>query len=286
MGNRLQHDPHNTLYLRKAGLRVMRKFHTVFGIAAAIGLAFCAIFISSSALANEAPPLSAYGELPAIEDAALSPSGNRIAALLTVRGQRLLATFDSNNTMLSATNVDDMKVRSFDWVGEDKLLLMYRITEDLGYGFATDKHEFTIALTIPIANTAEGETIFGRRRNLVDSVFGYYGQRQIDGRWFAYFGAIELARGTRGEPTFRHGRPYLYQVDLQDYSTDRIALAAETSHDNDWLIDANGEVAVTYDINRQMAAGPFVMPGATSSPKGARRADAAASSDLDRMANQ
>lgn len=56
-------------------------------------------------------------------------------------------------------------------------------------------------------------------------------------------------RGTRYEMNFRHGRPYLYRVDLQNQSTKRIALAADTDHDNDWLIDANGEVAATYDIN-------------------------------------
>ncbi len=224
-------------------------------IAATFGLALVSEVSGASpahaqTAGSDMPPLSAYGELPEIESAALSPSGERIAALMTVNNSRLLIAFDGENNVISRTNVNDMKVRGFDWVGEDKLLLTYSITEDLGYSFTTDKHEFSIAVTIPLDNASEGETIFGRRRDLVDSVFGNYGLRQINGRWYGFFGAIELARGSRvGELEFRHGRPYLYRVDLQDYSTQRVALAADTSRDNDWLIDAGGEVAVTYEIN-------------------------------------
>ena len=41
-----------------------------------------------------APPLEAYGELPAIEGVALSPEGSKIAVLVTVGGERMLAVFD------------------------------------------------------------------------------------------------------------------------------------------------------------------------------------------------
>ncbi|WP_390587208.1 alpha/beta hydrolase family protein [Erythrobacter sp. MTPC3] len=224
----------------------MRKFFSIFS---AIAAGLLAAGVPAAALADDIPPLSAYGELPAIERAALSPSGGRIAALVTVQGKRLLVAFDENLNVVSSTNVDTMKVRTFDWIGEDQLLLTYEITEDLGYNFAADKYDFAIAVTIPIGNSEAGETVFSSRRDLVDSVFGNYGVRQIGGKWYGFFGAIELVRGTRNEMNFRHGRPYLYRVDLQDHSTKRIALAADSDHDNDWLIDANGDVAATYDIN-------------------------------------
>ena len=204
----------------------------------AVTLGVLAPTLSSTASATDAPPLSAYGELPAIEDAAVSPSGDHIAALITVQGKRMLAAFDSDGKVVSMTSVDAMKVRNFSWIGEQKILLTYSVTENLSNFFVVDKAELTIAVTIPISDSASGQTIFGNRRQLVDSIFGNYGIRQIDGRWYGFFGALELSRGSRNDYVWRHGRPFLYRVDLQDYKTKRVALAADTDHDNDWLIDA------------------------------------------------
>ncbi len=206
---------------------------------------------SSNAVMQDMPPLSAYGELPSIEDAAISPSGQFFAALVTVDGKRLLVAFDQNNKPISSTNVDTMKVRSFEWVGDDRLLLTYSITENLGYSFTTDKHEFDVATIIPMNNSLNGKVVFSNRQGLVNAVFGNYGIRKIDGRWYGFFGALELARGTRNEYVFKHGRPYLYRVDLQDYTTKRIALAADDGQRSDWLVDARGEVAVSYEFDRE-----------------------------------
>ncbi len=226
----------------------------------------------AAAQAVEPPPISAYGELPGIEDAALSPSGQRIAALLTVNGKRLLVAFDANNKPISTNNVDQMKVRNFEWVGEDRILLTYSVTEDLGYGFTTDKHEFSIAVIIPIDPSLEGMAMFSNRRGIVDAVFGNYGVRKIDGRWYGFFGAIELLRGARGKYGFNHGRPFLYRVDLQDYTTQRIAPAASPGKDNDWLVDANGDVAATFTIDDETgkweidnAAGKKIVEGRSRS---------------------
>lgn len=235
----------------KMGTLAMQVLRNLTKVLAAIGLALASAALPATLSANDAPPLSAYGELPGIERAALSPSGERIAALVTINGTRLLVAFDSDDSIISRTNVNELKVRSFDWIGEDKLLLTYDITEDLSNNFVADKYELAISVTIPMDGVSTGNTIFENRRDLVDSTFGFYGMRLIDGRWYGFFGALELSRGTRSEYVWRHGRPYLYRVDLQENTTQRIALAAETDHDNDWLIDANGEVAATYDINRE-----------------------------------
>jgi len=226
-------------------------------VAALLWLAL--VSLTSTANANEdssaepaaMPPLSAYGKLPEIEDAALSPSGNRIAALMTVNDTRLLVAFDNDNSVITRMSVNEMKIRTFDWVGEDRLLITYTVTEDLGYNFAADKHEFAIAAIIPVSDTANGMVVFQDSRKLVDSTFGNYGLRQINGRWYGFFGALELVRNSLTRRyEFDHGRPYLYRVDLQDNTTLKIGNAASPDHDNDWLVDANGEIAATHDINR------------------------------------
>ena len=44
------------------------------------------LMMAAPALAKEPPPLDAYGDLPGVEDMAISPNGNRIAAMI---GQRI-----------------------------------------------------------------------------------------------------------------------------------------------------------------------------------------------------
>ena len=58
---------------------------------AQIGALIAALFITlgaGSLHAREPAPLAAYGALPDVEDAAISPSGTMIAFLTTVEGAR------------------------------------------------------------------------------------------------------------------------------------------------------------------------------------------------------
>ncbi|MEP1420265.1 MAG: S9 family peptidase [Erythrobacter sp.] len=205
----------------------------------------------SSASTPPAPPLSAYGELPAIEDAVLSPSGERLAALMTVEGNRMLVAYGADYQVISITNVQDTKVRSFRWVGDDRLLLTRGVTKSLGFGFTTEKHEFSQALIIPIDKSDEGSLVFGNKHGIVNAVFGFYGIREIDGKQYGFFGAVELARDGGGDYFFDHGRPSLYRVDFESQKYKRIAFAPRAGMNSDWLVGKNGELAATFLMNRE-----------------------------------
>lgn len=217
----------------------------------AVLAAFAFAFLSTISFAQDAVPLSAYGALPDVEDAAISPSGNNIAVLLTQNGQRVLFFLNSDMKLVRQMAVGDAKIRYFDWIGDDKLLLVTGQTEKLISGFTTDKSEFTVARLIPVNGEGSLETVFGSTRQLVDAIFGNYGIRKIDGRWVGYFGAIELEKsGSRSsEYTFRHGRPFLYALDIEKNSPTRVAAPARGGVGRDWLIDARGEVAATIDVS-------------------------------------
>ncbi|MEL6877359.1 MAG: alpha/beta fold hydrolase [Pseudomonadota bacterium] len=196
-------------------------------------------------------PLEEYGELPDVEDAALSKSGNRVALITTIEGTRALIVIENQEKMITSVAVGDLKIRDIQWIGDDRILLVSSQTEDLGAYFTTDKAEFYIGRVIPVVEGAKAGMIFSNRRGLVDAIVGNYGIREIDGRYYGYYGGIRLKKNGRMEYTFDHGRPFLFQVDLQDFSVKRIANAARPGHDNDWLIDANGNIAATFDINAQ-----------------------------------
>lgn len=224
---------------------------TIFFRLKAVFAAFLFAFTSQFAAAQNPVPLSAFGALPDVEDAAISPSGDNIAVLLTRDGKRVLFFLDSDMKLIRQLAVGDAKVRYFRWIGEDRILLVTGQTEGLSIQFTTDKAEFNVARIIPVRGDGKIETVFGNSRELVNAVFGNYGTRWIDGRWLIHFGAIELEKtGSRSSQySFRHGHPYLYAVDVEKNSPRRLAAAPRAGISRDWLLDAKGEVAATIDVS-------------------------------------
>ena len=206
-------------------------------------------FSGHLAAAQEPVALSAFGALPDVEDAAISPSGTNIALLMTINGERQILCLGPDMKPIRRMTVADNKVRYFDWVGDDQLMLVTSQTEDLR-GFTTDKAEFSVARLIPVTYQGDTEIVFSNSRNLVDSVRGDYGIRNVDGKWMAYFGAIEMKKsGSVGEYIWNHGRPFLYGVETRTNRAKRIAMSAREGMGRDWVIDARGEVAASLDVS-------------------------------------
>ena len=80
------------------------------------------------------PPLEAYGELPALEDAVISPSG-KVAILATSAGKRIIAMLDATLKPTRVMEVGDVKVRGLEWVGDDALMLVHSETVELDSRF-------------------------------------------------------------------------------------------------------------------------------------------------------
>ncbi|MCG8441787.1 MAG: hypothetical protein MI723_08260 [Caulobacterales bacterium] len=75
----------------------------------------------------QSPPLEAFAASPQVQDAALSPDGNRIAVLMTLPdGERVVRVFeygDGGFEDVGAMFVGDIKARSIDWANNTYLLL-------------------------------------------------------------------------------------------------------------------------------------------------------------------
>ena len=229
-------------------------------------IAFTSVSFAQTPQATQAIPLDAYGELPEVERAVMSPSGNRIAVITTVDAKRILLALENQTDVIGQFAVGDMKVRDILWAGEDKILLVASKTQNLGVGFTTDKAEIYTGMMLSLNAKDKAEVIFGGRRNLVDAIFGNYGIRKIDGRYYGFYGAIELKKKqfSRASYVFDHGRPYLYRVDLQDMTTQRISNAAAPGKSKDWLVGADGKVAATLDIDDTQ--GTWVLRGTDTKP--------------------
>ena len=198
---------------------------------------------------SEPPPLSAYGELPGVEDVALSPSGRRIAMLATVKAVRLLIVMNDEQEIENSIKVGALKIRGFDFIDEDRILLHTSTTEDLGFGFAQDKYEFYQAMILSIKGDGI-DLVFGNERKLANATFGYHGIRIVEGTPTAFFGAIEYTKSGNGRYVFDHGRPALYSVNLIENDSKRTDYSPSAGMDRDWLIDEKGEVLAKLDLQK------------------------------------
>jgi dipeptidyl aminopeptidase/acylaminoacyl peptidase len=208
-------------------------------------LGLCAI----PAMAKPMPPLEAYGDLPAVEDMAISPSGNGLAFVAKVEGARRLYIMGKGNEVRMIAPVADMKIHGVHWAGDEIVWLHASATENLPFGFTEAKHEFSRAILLyPVSR--KSELVFNGRSGIANTTFGHFGTRQANGKWIAFFGGIELARSAgNSEYVFERGEPALFAVDLDKNSPRKVAPAAGENHFSDWLVDGGGTVAATLDIS-------------------------------------
>ncbi|WP_095011771.1 alpha/beta hydrolase family protein [Tsuneonella mangrovi] len=192
-------------------------------------------------------PLDAYGELPEITDVTISPSGGHTAMIATVDGTRELLVLDQNNVVQRRTSANGIKVRGLRFISDSAILFQTSATVD-ARGFSADKYELSQAIVIPITGDGIARSVLGKSRRFVNAVFGNYGIRHTDKGWQGYFGAVEYRHTLGGGYVMESGRPALYQVDLSTFDRTREATPAENGFYRDWLVDASGNVAATFDL--------------------------------------
>lgn len=193
------------------------------------------------------PPLSAYGELPGIERAVISPSGENLSLIARVSGERRMVVLDAERKLRAQIPAGDSKIRDLAWIGEDRVVLISSATSSLGANFFAAKYELFGALVIPL-DGSKSWVVFKRPQSIGETIFGDYGIRLINREWQGFFSGVELSMTAKGAE-FVGGNPVLYAVDLATESTRKIARAASAGHRRRWLIDSAGNAAVTLDIS-------------------------------------
>lgn len=189
-----------------------------------------------------APTIEDYGNLPAFEQAALSPSGNRIAMIATIKELRTLVVFEGDK-VLRRSGLGDVKVRDIEWASDDILMLDYSRTEKL-WGFTASQAEFYRTMVFSMSNEAP-TLLFDKQRSITKATFGWYGIREIDGKPYGFFGGVPMERGTMGEFAYQGGSPALFKVDLTDMKATQIARRADDAQSRMWRVDVAGNVVAT-----------------------------------------
>lgn len=215
---------------------------------AKLALLVCASLCAATpSIAKEPAPLAAYGDLPGVESMAISHDGKRIAAISRIKQDRQLLITE-NGALVSATPIGDMKVRRLDWAGDEIIVLEKSDSYDLPLGFSAKKAELFSAIALNLA-TKQRNFVFADTPWLSKAVFGSYGLRKIGGRWSGFYAGIKYKRSPdRTGWEFDHGRPFLFAVDLATNQVRQVGDAAKEGQSRDWLVDAQGNVAATFDM--------------------------------------
>jgi dipeptidyl aminopeptidase/acylaminoacyl peptidase len=197
--------------------------------------------------ASAAPPLEAYGRLPAVEQISLSPSGDRFA-FIGVKGEDrklYVATVDGKPLLQAATG--KAKVMGLRWAGDDHLLVITSATVPT-VGFAMERLELDTIVSIDL-ETRKSIVLLSDVDKFAPYAFGYNGVAEVGGRWYAYLGVLTRERG--GDQALNNDAiPDLFRVDLD--TGDAVRVAAGTLNGDNWLVDpTNGEIIARSNYDQK-----------------------------------
>ena len=202
-------------------------------VTAAAG-AFLALWVVARP-ANSAP-LEVYGQLPSLEEVALSPDGTRLAFVHTAKNARTVAMVSlADNKLLGGLNVGEVKLRGIRWADNDNLLIETSTTTapaSLGLrGFRQELFGVQVYNLSTRVLTTLPRPVAVRGMDLLNVISGRVMVARIDGHTVLYVPAYYVAEGLRNG---------LFRVDLSNLSQ---RLAKGGSHEtSDWLVNAAGEV--------------------------------------------
>lgn len=198
---------------------------------------FVAALVGAATMAHAAPPLEAYGRLPGVEFMTVSPRGGHIAMVVRQGGGQSLLVTSSAGVAETKAPLGDQNVRRIRWAGEDRVIMMGSASINApALGFPRQEWMGAAVLNL---KTGKVLPIFQKSRTLLGAVFGWYGEAEVDGRWYAYVGGVTYDQVA---PSFnpRPVQPDLYRVDLD--TGDFIKISQAGAGDSDWAVGADGEV--------------------------------------------
>ena len=186
-----------------------------------------------------AAPLAAYGELPSIEQIAISPDGRLLAIDVTKGEQRVIVVQDiAAGKVVAGIKAGQVKVRHLQWAGDKHLIVTSSVTSSI-MGVLADRGEWFVAADLNLA-TNKLTPLLGDIDYAGNMLGGYPVIRSVGGKPVVYTTGVRFQ--------IDNSESTLVRVDLD---TDRSTIVGETTGSlaNDFLVAADGRPAalVQYD---------------------------------------
>ncbi len=197
------------------------------------------IAVSAGDAADAPPRLAVYGQLPSLEDPAISPAGDRLAYLVRQDDQRYVALIDlTTGKPVAATRVDNTKVRALLWYDDNELLIVYSATSYPPFETIGHRHEwYMLAAWDVTTNRIRSIDMHDDDYETMNVVTGSLQVRMMKDHPQLFVSGAYLEQSSY--------LPGLFRVDLGHDET-KLVSGGDTSG-ADWAVDAQGRVAAAFD---------------------------------------
>jgi dipeptidyl aminopeptidase/acylaminoacyl peptidase len=186
--------------------------------------------------AARAAPLEVYGELPAIEDIAISPDGARLAEIRTNGEKRTIRVETlADHKVQRLVDVGDTKLRGIMWAGPEHLIILRSVTSAI-IGTTSGRGEHLMGIDYNVT-TAVARPLFRDVSGALDVLASIPDVRIVDGK------PVLFVQGVRFVDS--RGVLSLYRIDLEH---DNSTLVEEGRPETDeWILGPAG-VAVGQSL--------------------------------------
>jgi len=206
----------------------------------ALSAARTAVAASPDAAAYVPPPLALYGQLPSMEDPALSPDGSRIAYVERQGDQRYVVVADPEAGKIDlAGRLSDTKVRQLRWFDDTRLLILYSTTAYPPFGLIGARNEWYMLVSWDLARKRMQQvSMHDDDYETLNTVTGSLDTRYVKGepRLFVSGAYVE-----------QRVLPALFMIDFRWNRTTLVASGRTLG--SDWAVDAQGQIAASFDYN-------------------------------------
>jgi len=189
------------------------------------------------------PPMSAYGQLPAMDEVSLSPNGNKTAFVAQSGDQRYLLVLNEKGELIVKSPINDVQFRELDWVGDDYLLAFVRskLNDQFRWGL-TGEFEDMAVFDLKTGKVTWPMSDF----HYLSAVFGIFPAYQKDGKWLLPVVAESVDDNKTNEAAYKGSR----QLAIVHLDSGRLERKAQPMTGIDsWLLDAHGHVVATDYYN-------------------------------------
>jgi len=198
----------------------MRIERWIVGLALALGLA---------GLANAAS-LAAYGKLPSMEYATVSPSGRQVALVVTNGEARTIIVQDlASDTVTLRGLIGEHKIRNVQWAGDDHLVLVASTTlNDMSIENGFREWFFGTAINL---KTKKLKPLMQNSKADLSAIFGTPIVRSYHGEPSVFVQGI-VFNDSRGQLS-------LFRIDLESGANRLVQMGSDDTVE--WAVDAEGQ---------------------------------------------
>jgi dipeptidyl aminopeptidase/acylaminoacyl peptidase len=176
------------------------------------------------------PPLSAFGHLPSIEQAVISPAGDRLAVIYT-DGEARKVVFVSvpDLKVTGVLNGGSQKIRSIQWAGSNHLLITVSHAVEVA-DLLAPKSEWSVTTDYNLTKKTL-KPVLDHVPDAMNVTLDTPVIRILDGHPYAFIQGMDFVNN--------HGRIGLFKVDLDRDSA--VLLETGFDHTRDWVVDQAGQ---------------------------------------------